>query len=495
MKQANAFIRIKRAIVLTLLLGSMLVAGQAALPVYAHGDETGAMEMGGEGGLQVTVDGRTLPSPASQSSDLSEIRVSVREVAEALGLQVKWNAKYRAVLIGDDRIPASLSMGGSVSMMDHSMPAAAGSAMSAMHVSAIVFDGVELPPAIDPMMMNKTVMVVADELAKALGIHYTFNAAMHTIELVTQEAEQQFAGEEQQVRDVLEGRGMTPQIAEDGAKEFTLTAELHNWSPLKGVMTTAWTFNGQAPAPTIRVTEGDHLRIKFVNNLPEPSTVHWHGVLVPNEMDGVPNLTQEAVQPGGTFVYDFVASHQGTFIYHSHYDDMTQVGNGMYGAFIIDPKPSASSDAANPSGDLTVASRFDHDYTMLLSGFHVNTTGGEEDYFTINGRSYPDTPPIEMKLGETARIRLINIDTMEVHTMHLHGMDFQIIARNGSPAKSVETANTVLLGPGETVDIAFRATQLGDWMFHCHILDHTMNGEQMSSGEMGGLITLINVTK
>nr|WP_237690795.1 multicopper oxidase domain-containing protein [Paenibacillus caui] len=286
---------------------------------------------------------------------------------------------------------------------------------------------------------------------------------------------------------------MTPDIAADGTKEFTLTAELHDWAPVNGVLTTAWTFNGQVPGPTIRVTEGDHVRIHFINRLPEPSTVHWHGILLPNEMDGVPGLTQDAVQPGGSFDYEFTASHAGTFMYHSHYDDMKQIGSGMYGAFIIDPKATA---VPAGTGDLTAQTKYDHDYTMLLSGFHVNTAMEEEqDYFTINGVSYPDTPPLDVKKGDTVRIRLINIDTMEPHTMHLHGMDFALVARNGSPLKSVETMNTVLIGPGETADIALRAEAIGKWVFHCHILDHTMNGGDMSTGEMGGLISLLNVTE
>ncbi|MNM78897.1 Copper resistance protein A precursor [compost metagenome] len=151
--------------------------------------------------------------------------------------------------------------------------------------------------------------------------------------------------------------------------------------------------------------------------------------------------------------------------------------------------------AADNGGVLTDNTKTDHDYTMLLSGFHVNTTmEGEEDYYTINGRSYPDTPPIEVKQGEISRVRLINMDTMEVHTMHLHGMDFYVVARNGSPLTNPERMNNVMLGPGETVDLMFRADNPGDWAFHCHILDHTMNGESdMSGGEMGGLVTVVKV--
>ena len=464
--------------------------------VYAHGDESSMQEMGEGPGILVTVDGRILPTPGVMSSDLSELRISVREAAEALQLSVKWDSKHHAVLIGSDKLPLDMQM--KEMNMDMGKNAAMNHDTHAGHDSmsiTLVLNGKALPPETDPMSMLGTITAVAGPYAEALGLHYRFDASLNRIVLQSERALKQFETEQQQVEDVLNSKGMTPQIAADGTKEFTLTAELHDWSPVQGVLTTAWTLNGQVAAPTIRVTEGDKVRIYFVNKLPEPSTLHWHGLLLPNSMDGVPYVTQDPVQPGGTYTYEFTASHAGTFIYHSHYDDMKQIGGGMYGAFIIDPKVKQADSGASDS-ELTNQSVFNHDYTMVLSGFHVNTTmEDEEDYFTINGRSYPDTPPITMKKGETARIRLINIDTMEPHTMHLHGMDFQVIARNGSPLKNPETMNTVLLGPGETVDIGFRAAALGDWMFHCHILDHTMNGGDMSQGEMGGLITIIKVTE
>lgn len=477
-------------------LAAAVLLLSTSVHVYAHGDEASMQEMGEGPGILVTVDGRMLPSPGIMSSDLSELRISVREAAEALQLPVKWDAKHRAVLIGSDKLPAAMQQQGM--MMDMGKDVTMNHNTHTGHASmaiTLVLNGKALPAETDPMSMLGSVTAVAGPYAEALGLHYRFDASLNRIVLLSDRALKQFDTEQQQVEDVLNGKGMTPHIAADGTKEFTLTAELHDWSPAKGVLTTAWTFNGQVAAPTIRVTEGDKVRILFVNKLPEPSSVHWHGLLLPNSMDGVPYITQDPVQPGGTYTYEFTASHAGTFIYHSHYDDMKQIGGGMYGAFIIDPKVKPT-DSGTSGSELTNQSVFNHDYTMVLSGFHVNTTmEDEEDYFTINGRSYPDTPPIEMKKGETARIRLINIDTMEPHTMHLHGMDFQVIARNGSPLKNPEMMNTILLGPGETVDIGFRANALGDWMFHCHILDHTMNGGDMSQGEMGGLITIIKVTE
>jgi FtsP/CotA-like multicopper oxidase with cupredoxin domain len=230
------------------------------------------------------------------------------------------------------------------------------------------------------------------------------------------------------------------------------------------------------------VTEGDHVRIKLVNKLPEPTTINWHGMQVPNDVAGIPDITQPAVQPGQSFTYEFTVGYPGTYMYHSMYDTMKQIGSGLYGAFIIDPK--------NPGSE----AKYDHDYTMILSGFHVNgTMEDEEDYYTIDGRSYPDTPTIVVKKGETVRIRLINIDTLEYHTMHLHGMNFQVIAKDGQSSKNPQEMNTLSIGPGEIYDIAFKANAVGTWLFQCHILDHTMNAED--SMHMGGLVTTVKVVE
>lgn len=439
-----------------LLASSMYMLGTIRPDASAHeGSHPTEEGQTAEGSINVYLDGRLLPTPGSVSSDLAEIRVSPQDVADALDLSYRWDEGTRSVYI----------------------------------------DEKELPAAADPAKIGANVMALAEPLAKSLGLQYDYDDAGHMVMLGTTKAEKQFIEEEAKVQDVFEGKGLTPVVEADGTKTFTLTAEMSDWAPLKGVLTTAWTYNGQVAGPTLRVTEGDKVRIKFLNKLPEPSTIHWHGLHLPNAMDGVPGITQDEVQPGKEFVYEFTASHAGTFMYHAHYDDMKQIVGGLYGAFLIDPVRKPSPVPA--SGDLADGMAFDKDYTMVLARMNVNAAVDDEpDYFTINGRSYPDTPPIELKKGQTARVRMINIDPVDVHTMHLHGMDFQVIARNGHPVKTVETMNTVLIGPGETVDVAFRADAPGDWMFHCHILDHTMNGGEHANmgAEMGGLITLVKVS-
>jgi hypothetical protein len=453
--------RTKRLLLSFIFLASIWVNGSYATAM----DHEGAHESAEEGSLRVAVDGKIVGN-AVMSKDLSELLLPIRSISEALGAQVKWDSEHQAVLINTRLFPE----------MDHH---------TSMHSHvSIVYNDNMVDTGRDPIIQNGTLMVSANTITKALQVNVKFNADKNMVQVTTPGAIEQFDKEDQAVKDILNGVGMIPNITADGAKEFKLTAEIHPWAPIKGVLTNAWSYNGQAPGPTIRVKEGDHVRVTLLNNLPEATTIHWHGLHVPIEMDGVPDVSQKPIPPGQSFTYDFIASHPGTFIYHSHFNDMKQIGNGLYGAFIIDPKDGAAN-----------VTKYDHDYTMLLSGFQINGSESEKDYFTINGRSYPDTTPIVVKKGETVRLRLINIDSMEVHTMHLHGLDFQVIAKDGHPVPYPQTMNTVLIGPAETYDIAFKADAVGSWMFQCHILDHTMNGDDMSPGEMGGLVTYVKVTE
>lgn len=275
---------------------------------------------------------------------------------------------------------------------------------------------------------------------------------------------------------------------EDGVKVFDLTAQPVIWNILDNVTVTAWTYNGTVPGPMIRVTEGDRVRINFTNNLPEPTTVHWHGINVPNAMDGVPGVTQEAIQPGDTFTYEFEARPAGTFMYHSHFDSDVQVGIGLYAPFIIDP---AQSDEPAP----------DVDVTLMLSEWRVidgqtypamPMSGAEPNYFTINGHAFPATETINVQRGQRVRLRLIGIGQF-IHPMHLHGMAFQVVAVDGYPVPEAarQTRDTLSVAPGERYDIEFVATETGTWLFHCHILHHVTN----DGIEPGGLTLAINVTE
>lgn len=268
----------------------------------------------------------------------------------------------------------------------------------------------------------------------------------------------------------------------DGAKHFTMTAEQVMWEVVKGHRVLAWTINGTVPGPMVRVTAGDHVRITFINHFPEATAIHWHGLLVPSDQDGVPGIGQKPIQPGKTFVYDFTVNDQdvGTHWYHSHYDDITQVTNGFFGAFIVDPRPGTQQ--------AQQAIHADVDYTEFISEM-----GG---YYLINGKSFPDTQPIMVKHGQTVHIRLIGADTMWMHPMHLHGHFFNIVAEDGHMLAQPIQKDTVQVAPGETYDLTFYAwAPPGSiYPFHCHILSHLMNPGQ-SGDEMGGLIVLVEYAK
>lgn len=266
-------------------------------------------------------------------------------------------------------------------------------------------------------------------------------------------------------------------------REFTLTAEEIDWELQSGTTVRAWTYNRQMPGPEIRVREGDRVRVTLVNHLPVATTIHWHGVNVPQEMDGPAGLNQAAVEPGETFVYDFIATPAGTRWYHSHTDVATQVMLGLYGAFIIEPKNETT--------------QYDRDHTYILAEWDNELTpdvatgdaprgprdqllrGGElgTDLFLMNGRIHEAIPPIMVKEGEDVLIRLINAGTMS-HPFHIHGHSFRIVATDGNPVpeNAQLTKDTVLIAPGERYDIAFVADNPGVWMAHCHIENHAANG-------------------
>ncbi|HEU4784269.1 MAG TPA: multicopper oxidase domain-containing protein [Ktedonobacterales bacterium] len=271
----------------------------------------------------------------------------------------------------------------------------------------------------------------------------------------------------------------------DGAKHFTLTAQQVMWQPVKGHKVLAWTLDGTVPGPMLRATAGDHIRVTIVNHLPEATTIHWHGLEVPTDNDGVPPVGMKPIQPGQSYTYDFTLQDQdaGTHWYHSHYDDLKQVGGGMYGAFIIAPRPG--SPQYQP---MMQAERADVDQTMF-----IGMLGG---YYVINGKSFPDTPPLVVKHGQTAHLRMIGADTSMIHPMHLHGHSFQVVASDGHLLPAPYTKDTLSVAPGETYDVTFYAWAAPGSIYplHCHILSHLMNPGQ-SGSEMGGLVELLEYQK
>lgn len=271
-------------------------------------------------------------------------------------------------------------------------------------------------------------------------------------------------------------------------KVFELTAKAVQWPILKDVIATAWTYNGTVPGPMIRVTDGDKVRVILKNDLPQPTTIHWHGIAVPNAMDGIPDVTQKPIEPGETFTYEFIASPAGTYMYHSHYEGDIQVTAGLYAPFIIDPKEPELS-PPDVDVDLMISEMLIKDDQTYAA---MPMAGMEPNYFTINGKAYPETETINVKKGQLVRLRLTAIGQF-VHPIHLHGVPFKIVATDGHPVPKAAqlTKDTVLVSPGERYDIEFIATETGQWMLHCHILHHTTN----DNVEPGGLMLMINVTE
>lgn len=281
---------------------------------------------------------------------------------------------------------------------------------------------------------------------------------------------------------------------ENGVKVFDFEASVIKWNILPGQQVMAYAFNKQVPGPRIRITEGDRIRINVTNRLPEGTTIHWHGLIVPNDMDGPAEVVQEPIPPGGTFSYEFVAKQHGTYFYHSHKDSDRQQGLGLYGALIIDPKEPPQAAATD----------YDLEYTIQLQEWleregytypAMPMEGSMPNFFTINGKSYPATDVIEMKVGQKIRLRIVGSNNGFIHPMHMHGGPFRIVATDGNdvPASAQIFKDTVDVGPGERYDVIWEAREPGKWLFHCHIPHHATNNNVEVQGG-GGLMLVINVT-
>ena len=268
-----------------------------------------------------------------------------------------------------------------------------------------------------------------------------------------------------------EGLGGQPLPFElDGhVKVFRLTCGVTQWEFLPGKRTEAFTYNGVTPGPEIRVTEGDTVRIHVTNELPQSTAVHWHGLVVPVAMDGVPFITQPPIKPGETFTYEFTIrdGNAGTHMYHSHYNATEQVTKGLLGAFIVEPR--------TPNRPV-----HNREYTVVLNDGPI---GG----FSINGKSFPATQPFTAKKGETILFRFMNEGLM-IHPMHLHGMPMTVVAQDGYMLPREYVCDTLNVAPGQRFEALVHATEPGAWAFHCHVLNHAE-----SEHGMFGMVTALIV--
>lgn len=250
-------------------------------------------------------------------------------------------------------------------------------------------------------------------------------------------------------------------------KVFEITCQQVDWDVEAGKKIRAMTYNGLVPGPELRVTEGDTVRVVCQNNMTESTSIHFHGVLVPNKFDGVPYVTQSPITPGSTFTYEFVARNPGSHMYHSHHNAAEQVTKGLIGAFIIEPKDKSKEPA------------YDKEYVMVLNDTGIG--------LTINGKSFPYTQPLTAKKGQKLRVRYMN-EGLLIHPMHLHGMYQLVFAKDGMLLPAPYYADTLNIAPGERYDVLIDCEEPGLWAYHCHILTHAE-----SSHGMFGMVTVLAI--
>ena len=271
-----------------------------------------------------------------------------------------------------------------------------------------------------------------------------------------------------QIEPLTEGKGnqlLEPKMDGD-VKVFELTADEIEWEVAPGQVEEAMAYNEQIPGPRLEGNVGDKVRIILHNELDVPTAIHPHGLVVPVAMDGVPGLTQDPVMPGESFTYEYTLRNAGSHMYHSHFDSAVQVPGGLLGAFIVHGEKE-------PKVDL--------DYTMILNDGPLG--------YTINGKGFPATEALVVKKGQKVRVRYMN-EGLQIHPMHLHGIPQKVIAKDGYPLPQPHMEDTVLVAPGERIDVIIEATEPGPWAFHCHILNHAEAAEGML-----GMVTALVVSE
>ena len=269
----------------------------------------------------------------------------------------------------------------------------------------------------------------------------------------------------------LGAQDLAPRVLADGTKVFELTSSVVKWEVEPGKFVDAWTYNGTVPGPTLRANSGDKVQVVLKNQLPESTSIHFHGLTTPNAADGTTFVTQPVIKPGETYTYSFTAqSTPAVGMYHSHHNAVHQVPDGLAGTFLVGQLPV-------PAG-VTVA----QEHVMMVNDAGVIG-------YAINGKSFPATTPVVAKQGEWIQVHYLNEGVM-AHPMHLHGMAQTVIAKDGFPLAQPYEADTINVSPGERYTVIIHATEVGTWVWHCHILTHA---ESMEKG-MFGMVTALVVT-
>ena len=327
-------------------------------------------------------------------------------------------------------------------------------------------------PGHDTLGMTGTLTISADAAGSVAGGSAVDHSSMTAEEMAAahQAGVQAFlAGDQTSVQG---GQPMRPHIV-DGVKTFDLEVTQAWWEVSKDVVKQALAYNGQIPGPELRVRPGDRIRIVLTNHSDQPTVLHFHGMTVPNAMDGVPYITQDPVMPGASFTYEFrVSDPPGMYVYHSHFNSAEQVGRGLYGALIVEPPGGRWRSVYGVEPD--------DEYSLFLGDGPLG--------FVLNGKSFPATSPLAASLDDWVLIHMAN-DGELLHPMHLHGFHFLVVGQDGFPLAPANRylADTLVVAPGSRYDILVHADQPGAWAFHCHILSH-VEGPQGMYGMVTALV-------
>ncbi|WP_242283661.1 multicopper oxidase family protein [Bacillus cereus] len=318
----------------------------------------------------------------------------------------------------------------------------------------------------------------------------------------------------------IQAETATKPLKVEKGPEVTLVAKEEKQKLGNGVIVPVWTFNGSSPGPEIRVKKGAKVKVTLKNELSAPVSIHWHGYPVPNNMDGIPGVTQDAVEPGKSFTYEFEANVPGTYWYHSHQDSVNQLDRGLYGALIVEDtkekydkdytlmldewvtdkeemnkqlKEMTKGQIGNKSKGNENEEKNDDKNGMAHSGMDMgsdqkdsgNMAGMDHgnmkmeghdmsmyDLFTINGKSGDLVVPLKVNKGDKVRLRLVNAGYLS-HDIHVHGHDIKVIATDGQPINDPKVIKdkVISIAPGERYDIEFTANKTGKW----YVEDHSKN--------------------
>jgi FtsP/CotA-like multicopper oxidase with cupredoxin domain len=263
---------------------------------------------------------------------------------------------------------------------------------------------------------------------------------------------------------------LEPTILDDGTKEFHLTAAITEWEVEPGKLVEAWTYNGMVPAPRIEVEVGDTVRVVVENQLPMGTDVHWHGVKVPNAMDGVAPLTQPLIEPGDTFVYEFTTREPMVAMYHAHHHGQMQVPNGMFGTFMV-------GEVAMPVGQTISGVEIPQDLVVSQEIPMVLNDAGVIG-LSLNGKSFPATQPYTGNVGDWVVVHYYN-EGLQIHPMHQHQFRQLVYAKDGVPLDSPYWIDTLSVAPGERYSVLMQLEDPGVWVWHCHILTHVEREQGM----------------